>query len=258
MKEARSVVKLRLPLVVCAILALGAFTGSATADPHAGPPICSSAGKALFGKYGSLTVWGNAYVPKGHTLTVRGQLKIANGACLDAFTLGTVHVGGNLLVGNGAILALGCTPDSIGPVPPCGTHTTNDTVGGNLTGYKPLTMYLDGDHIAGNLTSEGGGPGLRGAFLNFPIKDNTVGGNLTLYGWHGGWSGVIRNVVGGSVVYSKNMSIQDPDSNEVVTNTIGGNLTCRGNSPAVQVGDSGGSPNVVGGHRVGQCTAAGL
>ena len=107
----------------------GSFTGSAAADPHADPAISSSARKALYGSYGSLTVWGNAYVPKGRRLIVRGNLKVARGVCLDAFTL----------------------------------------------------------------------------------------------------------TVAGSVVFSRNASIQDPDSNEVQTNTIGGNLICWGNSPAAQI-----------------------
>jgi hypothetical protein len=250
--------KLRVIAGLCVVAALGVFAASASADPHSGPPICSSAGKSLSGTHRNLTVWGNAYVADGHTLRVRGNLKIARGACLDAFSLGEVHVRGNVLVAKGATLALGCTPESIGPVPPCGMSTTNDTVGGSLLASRPLTMYLDGDHIGGNVISKGGGPGLNGQFLNFPVKDNWIGGNLTMYGWHGGWSGAIRNTVGGRLVYSQNKSIQDSDSNEVVTNIIGRNLVCRGNSPAVQVGDSGGSPNVVGGRKVGQCTAPGL
>ena len=44
----------------------------------------------------------------------------------------------------------------------------------------------------------------------------------------------------------------DPDGNEYVTNTIHGSLM-RGNSPAPQVGDSEGSPNVVTGRETGQC-----
>jgi hypothetical protein len=38
-----------------------------------------------------------------------------------------------------------------------------------------------------------------------------------------------------------------------VTNKIGGDLVCHRNDPAPQVGDSGGSPNVVGGRKVDQC-----
>jgi hypothetical protein len=44
-----------------------------------------------------------------------------------------------------------------------------------------------------------------------------------------------------------------PDSTEVVTNTIGGNRLCFGNSPAAQFGDSGGLPNTVAGRKIGQC-----
>jgi hypothetical protein len=51
------------------------------------------------------------------------------------------------------------------------------------------------------------------------------------------------------------VSVLDTDSNEVVTNTINGNLICQGNSPAVQFGDSGGLPNTVGGHKLGQCAS---
>lgn len=250
--------KLRLVLGVCAVVALGVFAVSAAADPTAGPPICSSAGTSLSGTWGNVTIHGNAYVADGKTLTVRGNLKLARGACLDAFSLGTVHVGGNISVRKGAVLALGCTPDSIGPVPPCGTSTTDDTVGGNIVAHRPLTMYLDGDHVGGNVVSHGGGPGSHGQFLNFPVKDNTIGGNLVMFGWHGGWFGAIRNSVGGNLTFSRNISKQDPDAGEVVTNTIGGNLICRRNSPAVQVGDSGGSPNVVGGHKIGQCRAPGI
>jgi hypothetical protein len=246
--------KLRLLLSVCTVVAVLALPSAANADPFAGPPICATAGTALWGTHQHLSVWGDAYVPAGKKLTVIEDLRVQPGACLDAFTVGKVHVGGNIRVGEGAVLALGCTPDSIGPVPPCGTTSTNDTVGGNIYGDHPLTMYLDGNIIGGDVRSFGGGPGLNGDFLNFPIKDNTIGGNLVLRGWKGGWSGAIRNVVGGNLIFSKNGSVADPDSNEVQTNTVGGNLECHGNSPAAQVnpGD-GGQPNTVGGSKLGQC-----
>jgi hypothetical protein len=48
--------------------------------------------------------------------------------------------------------------------------------------------------------------------------------------------------------------VTQTDGNEVQTNTIGGNLDCSKNSPKPQEGDSGGSPNVVGGHATGQCS----
>jgi hypothetical protein len=168
--------------------------------------------------------------------------------------MGSVNVGGNIFVGKGAVLALGCSLSATFPPTPC-TGSTNDTVGGNVIADQPLTMYLTADKIGGNVISNGGGPGLGRPFLNFPIKENDIQGNLIIQGWQGGWSGALRNKVGGNLIYSKNVSALDPDSNEVVTNTVGGNLICVNNSPAVGFGDSGGSPNTVGGQKLGQCVA---
>jgi hypothetical protein len=47
-----------------------------------------------------------------------------------------------------------------------------------------------------------------------------------------------------------------PDSTEVVSNHISGNLICMGNSPPAQIGDAaleGGGPNTVSGHKIGEC-----
>jgi len=51
----------------------------------------------------------------------------------------------------------------------------------------------------------------------------------------------------------RNNTLADPDGNEYVTNVIHGSFRCSGNSPAPQVGDSEGDPNVVTGHEFGQC-----
>lgn len=255
--------KLRLLLGLSAVLVLAVWTAAASAAPFAGPPICPSAGTALSGSYGNLTVTGDAYVAGGTTLSVSGNLMLAPGSCLDAFTLGTVHVGENVLVGQGAVLALGCTPGSLGPPipqPPCGVQTTGDTVGGSIVADRPLTMYLDGDTIHGNVVSTGGGPGPTFTpYVNFPIKDNTIGGNLIVQGWQGAWFGALRNTVSGNVIVNDNVGVAigdlgTLDSNEVATNTISGNLICLGNSPGAQIGDSGGTPNTVRGHKIGQCT----
>src|ERR1700733_6980241 len=45
----------------------------------------------------------------------------------------------------------------------------------------------------------------------------------------------------------------DPDAGEVLQNTVGDDIACFGNSPAVQFGDSGASPNVVDGRAFGEC-----
>jgi hypothetical protein len=249
--------KLRLLIGTCAVLALGVWTAAASADPVFSPLCQGTETVALSGTYKNLTITGdNNYVASGSSLTVTGNLVLTPGSCLDAFSLGTVTVGRNITVEPGAVLALGCTPFSNGLQDPCEGQFTNDTVGGNITAYQPLTMYLDGDTISGNVTSQGGGPGLGfPPFLTFPVKDNTIGGNLVMEGWQGGWAGAIRDKVGKNLIFSDNQSALDPDSNEVATNMVSGNLICSGNSPAAQLGDSGGSLNNVGGKGIDQCSS---
>ena len=164
---------------------------------------------------------------------------------------------GDVNVGKGALLGLGYA-------------TKTDVVDGSVMADQPLSLYLGFVTVHGDVTSNGGGTAAR--FYNFPIKDNTIDGNLTLHGWDGGWIGAIRNTVGGNVDISNNVSaVQaadgdacdasgtfpagcdavpggDTDSTEVMTNTISGNLSCKGNSPVAQVNAlDGGQPNSVGG-----------
>jgi hypothetical protein len=238
-------------------------TTPATADPTAVPLCPGGDVTAASGTHRNLTITGQDYVATtpnaGTGLTVRGNLTIAPGACLDAFSLAPVHVSGNIFVEQGATLALGCSPGALGPPvqPPCNNETTSDTVGGNIVANQPWTMYLTANSIGGSVISNGGGPGLGAPpttpYVNFPTKENTIGGNLVIDGWHGAWIGVLRNNVGGNVNISNNVSAIDSDSTEVATNTIGGNLVCMGNSPAAQFGDSGGTNNAVGGNKVWQC-----
>jgi len=248
---------LRLLVALAAVVAAAALAGSAAADPTL-VPLCpgesvTSPGVALSGIVpGNLTISGNNYVDNGANLTVKGNLTLAPGACLDAFSMGTVQVGGNVLVRQGAILGLGCATDAALPPSPC-TGSTDDTVGGNIVADNAMTMYLTALWVGGNVISNGGGPGLGLPFVNFPIKDSVIGGNLIVQGWQGGWFGALRNTVHGNLIYSKNESVLDPDAAEVGTNTVLGNLICQGNSPAVQFGDSGAAPNVVHGNAIGQC-----
>ena len=248
--------RLRLLVGLAVLVAASVVVGSAAADPtlvHLCPgESTSTPGTALSGTVaGNLTISGNNYVDNSATFTVRGNLTLAPGACLDAFSMGTVHVGGNVLVQQGAILGLGCAIDATMPPTPC-TGSPDDTVGGNIVANNALTMYLTALQVGGNVISNGGGPGST-AFVNFPIKDSDIRGNLIVQGWQGGWSGALRNTVHGNMIYSGNGSTQDPDSNEAVQNTVFGNLICLGNSPAVQFGDSGAAPNVVHGNAIGQC-----
>jgi hypothetical protein len=251
--------------------ALVGTSGIAGADPTAAP-ICGSseatAGTALSGDYHNLTINGIAYVDNGATLNVSGNLTLAAGACLDAFSTGTVHVGHNVTVGSAATLALGCAPGSNGPPPiaPCFFTTTDDTVGGNITADSPLTMYLTAVTVGGNVVSNGGGFSTPG--LSFPVKNMNIAGNLVLQGWHGGpgaWIGALRNKVGGNEIVSNNAGFRpgetNPnDSSEVVGNTVSGNLICQNNVPAAHYGDAydpaiGNGPNTVNHQAIGECAS---
>ena len=263
--------KLRLLAVVAGLVAVAAFAARATADPI-NVPICNGPETiALSGPYpGNLTVTGNAYVPDGTTLSVGGNLTVAPGACLDAFTRGNVTVGGNLLVRKGAILGLGCDVTAIGPMLPCITpeevaandfsFRTNDVVNGNVIATGAYTMYITAAHVRGNLVSNGGGDPARPPSLSFPIKDTTVDGNLIVRGWQGAWMGVLRSTVGGNMIVSNNVGTRlgddnQPDSTEIVGNQVSGNLICMHNTPTARYGDAGAFPNTVGGRAIGECTA---
>jgi hypothetical protein len=105
--------------------------------------------------------------------------------------------------------------------------------------------------------STGGGAGLldpQTDFVPFSIKDDVIGGNLTVGNLTTVWFGVIRTQVGKNVMLH-NITLSDPDGNEYVSDVIAGNLNCRRDAPAPQTGDSGGAYDVVGKHALGQCAA---
>jgi hypothetical protein len=243
--------KLRLLGGICAVLALG-IVGSTALAAAPGSATCSG-GPIAGGTYQGLTVTGECFFA-GDPVTVVGNLKIADGAILNdhAGTFAVVHVTGNVIVGNGGVLGLG----RYGPphLPQTGT-----VVDGNIVANAPASLYLSAITVHGNLISSGGsGPG-----RNFPIKDVVVDGNVVIQGWSGLWIGLLRSTVGRNVIFSHTAGTQtgEPpfegilDSSEVADNVIGGNLICEGNSPAAQVGDSGGGPNLVGGKAVGECAS---
>lgn len=234
--------------------------GTASASQSSSRPAVATCwgGNIHTGTYRGLAIAGNCTVPAGNTVVVRGNLVVQNGAYFNAFTMGTVIVTGNVYVGRRAVLALGCTLASKPPPTPC-TGTTRDVVAGSILADHPLTMYLDGDTIYGEVISKGGGPGLTlNPYVNFPIKDNVIYGYVQVSHWTGAWFGFIRNVTYGDVVINHNIGLARGDngkldSNEVVTNRIRGDLACYGNVPAAQIGDSGGTLNVVRGQKLGQC-----
>jgi hypothetical protein len=215
--------------------------GSLSSPPASLAPVAS-------GNYSSLTITGDCIIPDAATVVVHGPVIVAPGAGLDDYTEAVFHVDGNVIVGQGAIALLGC--NFFDCEAPSDTH-----IHGSVLADAPLTMDIDGAVIDGNVISHGGGPGPSvdpsSVVANFAFKDNTIGGNVNLTGWSGWWLGVLRDQVAGNVTVS-GISGTDPDSLEVSENVIGGDMTCRNNTPAIQFGE-GGTPNSVGGDARGQC-----
>lgn len=243
------------------------------------------------GSYESIRVTGNCLIPGG-TVNVREDVSVGRNAVLVVNTPGgpggppeddaTLNVRGDVTVGKGASLILGCAP-SFG----C-ANSTHSVIKGNLTAEGAIGLLLHSDTIKGNLTVSGGGgknydcvpptTGLFGAFgspVYTTFEDGTIGGNATFSDYKSCWLGFARATVGGNLKYSHNI-LGDPDAIEILSSTIKGNLSCRGNllvdvsvTPAVytlhnpwdsvdlsQTGDlypRGPEPNTVLGKRSGQC-----
>ena len=127
-----------------------------------------------------------------------------------------------------------------------GAGADTGTIRGGIRANAPASLQVHFAHISGGVRMRGG----NGFFST--VEDNVIRGGATINGYSGFWLGFIRNTVHGTVKLSNNV-MDDPDANEYVTNTIKGNLVCHNNSPAPQVGDSEGQPNVVTGRKVDQC-----
>jgi hypothetical protein len=228
-----------LVLATVALIVVLVTLGS-SAVASSGPTTCSG-GEIKPGTYDGLLVTGTCSFV-GDKVKINGDLVVAAGAALNdrAASTTTVQVKGDVVVWDGGILGLG----TYNPEVP---H--HSEVGGSIIATNPTSLYVSFVKVHGDFLSSGGsGPG-----RNFPIKDNWIGGDLTLVGWTGFWSGLIRDTVGGSVLYSSN-SGENPDSSEIMTNTIKGNLVCTGNTPAAFVNPAdGGQLNVVGGIATGEC-----
>jgi hypothetical protein len=162
------------------------------------------------------------------------KLVVPAGATCDG-TNATVVVRGGVSVGPGATFILGFEEGG-----------STGTINGGIVASGASSVQVHFARVNGGVSIQGG----EGFFST--VEDSVIHGGATINGYRGFWLGFIRNTVSGTVTLSNNV-MDDPDANEFVTNTIRGNLVCFGNSPAPQVGDSEGLPNVVSGKKVGQC-----
>ena len=262
----RSKTHVVLATFAVAIATTVAFTGSASAAQrgdrhHVSRDVCENTTLGT-GTYNRLTVLGHCDLTG--TVRINGGLTLEEGSTLNAFQP-NVYVHGDIRVEQGATLGLGCSAAMVQD--PfinflCPTGVSEVIVDGDLLADAPLTMDLDGVVFLGDVVSTGGGPGPvtdpYSPYFNFAVKDNIVHGDVKITGWNGGWIGMIRNQVSGSVRYSNNTGT-DPDTNEIVANTVGGKLACWNNTVPAQFGDAGTvfpyAWNVVHGKAKGECAA---
>ena len=164
-----------------------------------------------------------------------------NGVCLSD---GPVMIHGGLFVQPGATLVLGSEENAV--------HTA--TIGGGVHARNAMSVQIHFSTIDGGIDIRGGSGPAGGPFdLTWnTIEDSVIHGGYNEIGYDGFWNGFIRNTVLGSVNLINN-HVADPDGNEIVTNTIHGDLNCAGNDPPPQVGDSEGAQNRVTGTKSGQC-----
>jgi hypothetical protein len=211
---------MRRTLVVLGLAALAAlaFTVSTSA---ASATACTDT--LAPGTYGAVTV------PAGAT-------------CIIA--AGPITIRGGLTVGEGATFVFSSeeTPD------------VTATISGGVRSQDAASVQIHFATINGSVDLRGGAGPFGGPFdITWnTLEDNQINGSVTVDGYTGFWQGFIRNHVNGNVNFDNN-TVLDTDGNELVTNSIHGGLSCSGNDPAPQVGDSGGEDNLVTGATSGQC-----
>lgn len=249
-------------LTVAAALALTTAPAMA-AGPKTPKPVaytCAS-GEIPSGTYASLTVTGECSVAADAVIHVVGNVRVANGASLDAQSLpSTITVGKNVIGGAGSLVGLGCQPPEVtgNSAHPCAEGyedgISDITINGNLTVTNAHTVLLNGVRVEGNVTLVGGG-----SFIPWSIKNNTIGRNLTVSNVTAEWVGVMFNRVERNATLTNITVTEDYEGASqavfVVRNNVGRNLTCVGLGPNISPGFLPGSVNVVGRNANGQCAA---
>jgi hypothetical protein len=279
-------------LIVPVLVAGGLLfmAGASAATPAPSPVgdtyICNGSDTGVIppGTYNSMVIKGVCYMTYG-TVNVLGNLTVAPGGLLDAAATpgdptdnpilpATVLVGGNVYVGAGAVLTIGCSPAG-------GCHGVDyDRIGGSLTAIDAQGVLVQHVSIGGSASVLGGGGGAAGGAssgecfaLPSPnpwgedaalsqgqngtpqytdFEDSTIGGSLSVIGVQTCWIGSFRDQVAGNVTFAGDVT-SDADGNELGANVIGGSMTCLANQPQVQFGDSFATPNIVGGLGLGEC-----
>jgi hypothetical protein len=240
--------------VACALLFSGA--ANAAALPHYGPTTCKG-GTIRSGSYASLRITGVCTLGNHAYVVVRGNVVVGHHGGLNAITMGHIGVWDDMIVRSGGIVGLGCSPAA-----GC-SATTHDHIQGDVLASAPLAMIFHSNRIDGRIVQMGGGWGreLQQRAVRRPGIQH-LRGQPGGRQHHGALDAqlLVRHIPkpGGRHGARLAQHVRRPDANEVQTNTIAGDLICRGNNPAPQQGDSGGLLNIVAGQKIGQCNEPGI
>jgi hypothetical protein len=263
-------------ILALALVVVGVGASGAAAKNHAagGGATCSGTPGSpgvLSGTYSTnVTIEGVCEAVAGPVI-IEGNLTLTPDSGLNAaFAAGNVTVHGNLSVGRGALMYLGCIPRSFAcfddPNREHPTLSSASTVDGNLSETRPLGVVVHNSTIGGNVQQTGGGGGTTcekppptfpfGVFSAY--EDSTIGGSINIIGLESCWLGLTRDSVGRNVNILRDQ-LADPDAIEILANQIGNNLLCQGNSMVWNSNETGNGlfprephPNEAR-HRVGQC-----
>ena len=226
----------------------------------AGGSYTCTGGEIPSGTYKNVTVSGPCTVGNGAVLTITGNVTVGKGAMLDAQSApATITIAKNVTALPGAFLGLGCQPPALtgNSAHPCTVNPdghSNISVNGNVTTAGTTTVLLNGITIARNVTLIGGG-----GDIPWSIKNNKIGGNVTVAGVSATWFGVLFNTIGKNVTLTHiELADHDPGAPGVyiVRNQIGQHLIC---SKLTVLGVPGvtGYGNTIGGKALGQCSEIG-
>jgi hypothetical protein len=252
-------------LALAGLAMLGpAMSASAAPQHNYGQYTCSS-GILRPGVYSSVLVTGFCTLTNFGTVTVNGNLRVAQSATFNAVTDGTLVVYGDFWSGTNSIADIGCNKVSVGP--PCTTNS-NDVIGGNVYSDHALELSWHNVHVGSwvHVYSNAGYPDNTncqqtdptGTPDYFTFEDGSVNGNFVYQGLRTCWLGMFRDVIHGDVfIYNNRTNTTVPgiafDSPELATNVITGALYCTGNYPKPTFGDSHGKPNIALHGKFGQC-----
>ena len=242
-------------LLAGSAVAAGFLVATAAPAPAADGTTCSG-GSILGGTYKSLTVTGFCLIDSGNVNVLHDVTVTSNGSLDGTHPGSTLTVGHDLVVAQGGSAGLGCALDD-----GCTGGTLSDTIKGNVRSTGAAFLIIHNDVIGGNVSVSGGSAVYACSPPDFPpftdFAFDSIGGNARITGLRTCWDGFSHDSIGGNVTFDNNVAtIVEPfgaDGNELGDDTIGGNLSCSGNSPTPHLSDANPVANSVGGKTRGQC-----